>query len=222
MTPSLNPHGSHGSPYAPHPSMAGRPQSSSTTTTPTQPHSSSRPTKSKADQDDDDDNLSLFGDLPEARKRKFILVDDPGRGGRTRIKVTLDAVNPRAIPDSFREATAVFPRSYFKIEMQSPPPSPRGSRFFREDLDDGAEGGGDGPGEGKTVVPCPLPDGTVVELGVPRMRRSQRRRETKLNSLGNRMAWCMSRTFAGRVVFLQRARGSSFSFSQSEIWVRFG
>src|SRR3979490_1826614 len=33
------------------------------------------PTSARAKSSEDDDNRSLFGDIPEARKRKFILVD---------------------------------------------------------------------------------------------------------------------------------------------------
>ncbi len=41
----------------------------------------------------EEERISLFGDIPEAKKRKFILVDDPGKGGRVRVRVTLDTVD---------------------------------------------------------------------------------------------------------------------------------
>lgn len=155
----------------------------------------------------DDDNASLFGDVPEARKRKFILVDDPARGSRVRVRVTLDTVDTKQIPDSYRKTNSVYPRSWFPMQMQSPPPSAHGSRFFEDDDNDVEHDDGSGRPSafGKTMVPVPLPDGTECELAIPKMRRSQRSREVKLNDLGYRMAWQQSRVFAGRAVFLQRA-----------------
>ena len=68
-------------------------------------------------------------------------------------------------------------------------------------------GSGGGPAAfGKTMVQVPLMDGGVAEVAVPKMRRTQRGKEVKLNDLGYRMAWQQSRVFAGRAVFLQRAR----------------
>jgi hypothetical protein len=43
------------------------------------------------------------------------------------------------------------------------------------------------------------------EIAIPRMRKSIRGKEVRLNDLGYRMAWLQSRVFAGRTVFLQRA-----------------
>lgn len=186
----------------------------------------SRSTRAKSE---DDDNASLFGDIPEARKRKFILVEEPsGKGNRVRVRVTLDTVDTAQIPDSYRKINSVYPRSWFPMQMQSPPPSAHGSRFFEDDdVDDvarpagRAEGSRDGEGRGggsvggsgggpaafgKTMVQVPLMDGGVAEVAVPKMRRTQRGKEVKLNDLGYRMAWQQSRVFAGRAVFLQRAR----------------
>jgi len=154
--------------------------------------------------DDDDDNTSLFGDIPEAKKRKFILVDDLNRGQRIRVRVTLDTVDTTQIPDSYRKNNSVYPRSWFPMQMQSPPPSAHGSRFFEDDDADDDNGTGR-PGRGKTMVPVPMADGTEAEVATPKMRRLQRRKEVKLNDLGYRMAWHQSRAFSGRVVFLQRA-----------------
>ncbi len=200
--------------------------------------------------DEEDDTASLFGDIPEARKRKFILVEDPSRsGGRVRVRVTLDTVDTKAIPDSYRRTNSVYPRSWFPMQMQSPPPSAHGSRFFEDDdvddvasaaaaadVDDdddalavdrrgpppphrhhhrGDESGGEGSGGrrrgggpaafGKTMVQVPILDGGFAEVAVPKMRRTQRGKEVKLNDLGYRMAWQQSRVFAGKRVFLQRA-----------------
>lgn len=76
----------------------------------------------------------LFPDVPEAKKRKFVLVED--RGSRLRVRVTLNMVDTSEIPDSFRRSNAVCPGSFFPREMESPPPSPTGRRFFLNDLDD--------------------------------------------------------------------------------------
>jgi hypothetical protein len=160
---------------------------------------------------DDDDNTSLFGDIPEAKKRKFILVDDLNRGQRIRVRVTLDTVDTTQIPDSYRKNNSVYPRSWFPMQMQSPPPSAHGSRFFEDDDADDDNGTGR-PGRGKTMVPVPMADGTEAEVATPKMRRLQRRKEVKLNDLGYRMAWHQSRAFSGRVVFLQRACGFFLAF----------
>jgi hypothetical protein len=169
---------------------------------------------------EDEDTTSLFGDIPEARKRKFILVEDPSKNGaRVRVRVTLDTVDTKQIPDSYRKTNSVYPRSWFPMQMQSPPPSAHGSRFFEDDdVDDSLGRGGNGEdGDargggpaawGKTMVQVPMVDGGVAELAVPKCRRSQRGKEVKLNDLGYRMAWQQSRVFVGKAVFLQRARES--------------
>jgi hypothetical protein len=168
---------------------------------------------SRSYNDDPDD---LFPDIPEAKKRKFILVEDNVRGSRLRVRVTLDGVDTKEIPDSFRKGASVYPRSYFPREMQSPPPSATGSRFFMEDLSDEDDGieetegrsasrRGNRDGRGKVMVKVPIGDGQEGEVAIPRLRRATRGREVRLNDLGYRMAWLQSRVFAGRTVFLQRA-----------------
>lgn len=160
----------------------------------------------------------LFPDIPEAKKRKFILVEDSDRQSRLRVRVTLDGVDTREIPDSFRKGSSVYPRSYFPREMQSPPPSATGSRFFQDDdaEDDGSvdtEGrrpagaaAHSGRAAAKMLVKVPMGDGSEGEVAIPRMRHGARAKEVRLNDLGYRMAWLQSRVFAGRTVFLQRAR----------------
>jgi hypothetical protein len=96
--------------------------------------------------------------------------------------------------------------------MQSPPPSATGSRFFGEDHDDdgteeteGRESSRRGVNRtGKEMVKVPMGESSG-EIAIPRMRKSTRGREVRLNDLGYRMAWLQSRVFAGRTVFLQRA-----------------
>ncbi|KAK3310851.1 uncharacterized protein B0T15DRAFT_52191 [Chaetomium strumarium] len=160
----------------------------------------------------------LFPELPDSKKRKFILVDDNERQSRLRVRVTLDGVDTREIPDSFRKSSSVYPRSYFPREMQSPPPSATGSKFFTDDasdLEDDGTADTEGRGavyrnssrRGRTMVKVPLPEreGEEGEVAIPRMRKVFRGKEVRLNDLGYRMAWLQSRVFAGRTVFLQRA-----------------
>lgn len=161
-----------------------------------------------------DEPEGLFPDVPEAKKRKFILVDDNMRGGqRLRVRVTLDGVDTNEIPDSFRKGASVFPRSYFPREMQSPPPSATGSQFFMDDMSDdgiqeteGRELGRRGTAKSASqTMKVSMAEGQDGEIDVPRMRRAYRGKEVKLNDLAYRMAWLQSRVFAGRTVFLQRA-----------------
>ncbi|KAI1648212.1 uncharacterized protein F4817DRAFT_76871 [Daldinia loculata] len=163
--------------------------------------------------DDDKNPEGLFPDIPDAKKRKFILVEDNKRNSRLRVRVTLEDVNPKEIPDSFRKSSAVFPRSYFPREMQSPPPSATGSQFFEDDLsDDNVEVDGGrsrrarrGNVRERVMVKAPMSDGNEAEVAIPRIKRGTRIKEVRLNDLAYRMAWMHSRVFAGRTVFLQRA-----------------
>jgi hypothetical protein len=149
-----------------------------------------------------DRNAELFGDLPEKR-RKFILVDDPERSSRVRVRVMLDNIEMNEIPDSFRKTNAVFPRSYFPFQMQSP----RQRRFLEDEDDDGndEQDGSSRSGRGRTLVRVPLLDGSEAEVATPRIDRARRRKEMALNDLGYRMSWTQSRVFAGRPIFLQVA-----------------
>ncbi|PBP20189.1 hypothetical protein BUE80_DR009053 [Diplocarpon rosae] len=157
------------------------------------------------DEMDEEERRNLFGDIPEAKKRKFILVDDPGKGGRVRVRVTLDTVVTDEIPDSFRKSN-------------SPAAVARGSRFFEAGDEDDSGGapeegrglgrGRAGPGTGKQMVPIQLADGGEAEIAIPRMRKSWRRKEVTLNDLGYRMTWHQSRVFADKTVFLQKASGA--------------
>ena len=163
----------------------------------------------KAEKDDEDS--ALFGDVPEAKRRKFILVPDTQRDVRVRVKVTLDQVEMSEIPDSFREKNSVHPRSYYPVQMQLPPPSSRSSRFVEEE--DAEEDNGL-PTISRTSVQVPLPE-AEGELGVPKVTRSKRKKEQNLNEIGYRMAWSQMRVFDGRPMFLQRARKSCSAIVQS-------
>lgn len=165
--------------------------------------------------DDDDDsasanNKALFGDLPESKRRKFILVEDSQRGTRVRVRVMLDQVKMDDMPDAHLRHNAVYPRSYYPRQMRSPPDTP-GARKMWDDEDDTIETGGGvdsaapTPTRGRTIVPVSLMDGSEAKLPVPRMTKSRRQKEVALNELGYRMSWGQARTFNGRTLFLQRS-----------------
>ncbi|KAK5076627.1 hypothetical protein LTR64_005894 [Lithohypha guttulata] len=144
----------------------------------------------------EDDDTELFGDLPEGKKRKFILVDDTQKSARVRVKVTLDTVNVQDIPDSYRRQNSVYPRSYYPIQMQA---EPAAGRFAAEDAE--SEGA---PTVGKMTVPCTTTGGES-QVEVSQLTRSKREREGKINELGYRMAWGQGRVFSNRPIFLARA-----------------
>lgn len=153
----------------------------------------------------DDKNAILFGDLPEGKRRKFILVEDRQKNNKVRVKVQLDTVNMEEVPDSYRKSVSVYPRAYFPTQMQSPPSSARGQRFVVDDEDTPDNGEAT---IGRTLVPVPMLDGAEGELGVPKISRSKKNKEELLNDLGYRMSWSQSRVFAGRTIFLQQSCSS--------------
>ncbi|KAF2646159.1 hypothetical protein P280DRAFT_512354 [Massarina eburnea CBS 473.64] len=166
------------------------------------PSHSSSVAASKQEQDEEERKVAMFGDLPEAKRRKFILVDDAQRGTRVRVRVTLDSVKMEEMPDSYRKINSVFPRSYFAMQMTSPPASPRGSNVFDDEPDN--ESDPSFPCAGRTSVPVPTLDGDV-NVPKPRLTRAKRSKEITLNDLGYRMSWSQSRVFAGRTLFLQKS-----------------
>jgi hypothetical protein len=161
----------------------------------------------EVEDDDDERNPSreaLFGALPDGKRRKFILVDDPQRGCRVRVKVMLDQVNMNEIPDSYRMSNSVYPRTYFPVQMKHPRSRVvRGRRYFKDDhqTDDDQETAT----IGRILVPTPQTD-DGGEIAVPKLTRGRNRKEVLLNDLGYRMSWSQSRVFAGRPLFLQRSR----------------
>lgn len=165
--------------------------------------------------EDEERKHSLFGDLPEAKRRKFIVVEDPERNTRVRVRVMLDQVDMDELPDSFRKTNSVYPRSYFPIQMQSPTRSPRGDRFFDDDNPDGGSLDDDQATLGRTIVPVPLMDEAQGDFAVPKLSRAKRGKEVSLNDLGYRMNWSQSRVFYGRRMFLQRARKYNVSIRSS-------
>ncbi|TGZ76222.1 hypothetical protein EX30DRAFT_399424 [Ascodesmis nigricans] len=128
-------------------------------------------------------NTALFGDIPEHKQRKFILVDDPQRNSRVRVRVTLDQVQMQEIPDSYRKSNSVYPRSFISTQ--------------RELDDDSARN------EVHTMVKVDTMDGSEMTVMTPMPSEAKRRKEENLNELGYRMSWSQSRVFAGRLLFLQ-------------------
>lgn len=157
-----------------------------------------------ASREQDEEENALFGDLPEGKRRKFILVEDTQKNARVRVKVTLDQIEMSEIPDSYRKQNSVFPRAYFPVQMQTAMDTTRGDRFVEE----GDEVDGGVPTIGKTSVSVQTSDGEA-EVDVPQISRSKRGREQKINELGHRMAWGQGRVFSGRPIFLARARKCS-------------
>ena len=168
---------------------------------------------------------SLFADLPESKRRKFILVEDTERNSRVRVRVALEGVDIAEIPDSYRKGNSVYPRSWFPTQMQLSPSS-RGSRgrFVEDRVQQGSAGAEEEEEDedeeernvGSVMIRVPMLEGREGELAVPGLGRKWREREEKLNDLGYRMSWSQSRTFAGRVVFLQRSCESGISISRKE------
>ncbi|KAJ5948804.1 hypothetical protein N7454_002111 [Penicillium verhagenii] len=148
-------------------------------------------------------NDDLFGQLPDGKRRTFILVEDPQRGSRVRVKVGLDKVKMDEIPDSYRKINAVYPRTYFPTQMKDAQvlvdPS---KRFFAEDVEH--IGDPEDSTVGRTTVPAPSLDGER-DIDVPKLSRRRHRKEVMLNDLAYRLSWSQSRVFAGRMLFLQRS-----------------
>ena len=122
------------------------------------------------------------------------------------------------MPDSYRKANSVFPRAYFPMQMQSPPSTARGGRFF--DVGDVRGEGGDGTLVGRVGVGVEVGKGEegareLFEVEVPMVANGKKKREGVLNELGYRMSWSQSRVFAGRIMFLQKSRMWFFFLSFS-------
>lgn len=161
------------------------------------------PTIPEEDEDQSPSNEELFSHLPGGKPRTFILVEDPQRGSRVRVKVGLDKVKMQEIPDSYRKSNAVYPRTYFPTQMKDAPGKVTPSkRFFRDDTEQTEDP--EDATVGRTTVPAPSGDGQA-DIAVPKLSRRRHRKEVRLNDLGYRLSWCQSRIFAGRMLFLQRS-----------------
>lgn len=193
--------------YQPYPTVPTTLGPSMTPTMPGGIHPLGRPggnaTMVSKDHDErDEEDAALFGDIPEGKRRKFILVEDTQKSARVRVKVTLDQIEMSEIPDSYRKSNSVFPRAYYPVQMQSGPESGKSDRFVEEE---GAEVDDVMPTTGRLSVPVQGPDGEL-EVYVPKLSQGKRGREQKTNELGYRMAWGQGRVFSGRPIFLARAR----------------
>lgn len=155
----------------------------------------------------DQDDMELFGDIPEGKRRKFILVEDTQKNARVRVKVTLDQIAMSEMPDSYRKNNSTYPRAYYPVQMRSTSETMAGSRFSEEDVEDMDDAP---PTIGRMTVPCQTSDGEG-QVDIPQLTRAKRNRERKLNELGYRMAWGQSRVFSGRPVFLARSRKLAIS-----------
>ena len=183
---------------------------------PIHPQASTLAAPAVKEEEDESRKRKLFGDVPESKRRKFILVEDGQRGTRVRVRVMLDQVRMDDMPDAHLKINAVYPRSYYPRQTGSPNGSPR-ARINWDDEDDEAEGAsGTWPTRGKTTVPVSLMDGSEAKMPVPRMTKSKRNKEVALNELGYRMSWGQARTFNGRTLFLQRSR----KFRKASQWRR--
>lgn len=174
----------------------------------------SRPSFDEVDSEEEQSRKrTLFGDLPDAKRRKFILVEDSQRNTRVRVRVTLDQANMDDMPDAHLKVNAVYPRSYFLRQFGEIGGSAPSKAMLAEwdDDDDTVDDGSSS--RRKTLVRVPLMDGSDVELPVPRLTKSKRAREIMLNELGARMSWKQARTFHGRTLFLQKSRKLSTQLS---------
>ena len=122
----------------------------------------------------------------------------------------------KEIPDSYRKANSVFPRTYVPVHSPFAHQRRKGDRFMDDD-DEAAPvervvaGSADAEEDvtaGKTSVPMAMLEGG--EVLVPRLTRAKKQREELLNDMGYRMSWGQSRVFAGRMLFLQRSSRSSY------------
>ncbi len=153
--------------------------------------------------------LSFYGDIPEGKRRKFVVINDIEKNNKgVRVKFDLNTVPVHEAPDSYRKLNSVYPRAWFPTQMQLSPGSRGGrGRYLRMRDEDVGEGEED---NGVTVcVKVPLLEGAngdtrEEEARVPGLTRKVREKEEKLNDLGYRMSWSQSRSFANRVLFLQR------------------
>ena len=152
-------------------------------------------------------NNTLFGNLPEAKRRKFILVEDASKNGaKVRVRVSLEHPNICGMPDSSREINSVYPRAFFPKGMPRQAGPSRRNRFYG---DEDPEAGSKTDGQvtkGRTLVPIPVMDGEERDVPVPQIARGKQDKERLLNDLGYRMAWGQLSVFQHKKIFLQKAR----------------
>ncbi len=67
-----------------------------------------------------DEPEDLFPDLPEGKKRKFILVEDSDRQSRLRVRVTLEGVDTREIQTRFARAVPSSREAISRARCRAP------------------------------------------------------------------------------------------------------
>lgn len=176
-----------------------------------------RPANEEEEQEHSSRKRKLFGSVPEAKRRKFIIIDDSQRDTRVRVRVTFDQESLDEMPDAHLELNSVYPRSYYARQTGSPACLSRAHSMW-DDVDDDddvptARVSSSKPAlqpNSKTLVPIPSLDlSEPRSMPIPRTTKSRRNREIALNELGYIMSWAQPRQFNGRTLFLQRARKSS-------------
>ncbi|KEQ91029.1 hypothetical protein AUEXF2481DRAFT_83533 [Aureobasidium subglaciale EXF-2481] len=167
--------------------------------------SSTADTRNYVKAEENGEKLPLFGDEPEAKRRKFILVDDPLRGTRVRVHVELDNIKLDEMPDFHLQKNSVFPRQFYPRQMNSISSSPESSKDRHISVHTKTEGERITL-EGEDSVNVPLLDGSQLELPIPRISEHLRLKECALNELGYRMSWRHAKTFNERTIFMQRSR----------------
>lgn len=157
---------------------------------------------------------NVFNDIPDAKKRKFVVVNDAENGNKgVRVRFNLNEVDIEEIPDSYREKNSMFPRSWYPVQMQLSPGSRADRRGrFVESRDEDVEDGDDGEAlhVGHAMVKVPMLEGREGKLKVPGLGRRAKRREERLNEMGYRLIWGARKVMSDRVVFAQKSCESSF------------
>lgn len=139
-------------------------------------------------EEDDDKKPTPFADVPEGKKRKFILVDDFVRGTRVRVHVELDNIKMEEMPDFHLQKNSVFPRQFYPRQMRSPSDSPGNSKEWDKANSIRPEDSRVSL-KAEDLIRVPLLDGSQIELPVPRVSKDLQEKECALNELGYRMSW---------------------------------
>ncbi|KAI4730027.1 hypothetical protein E4T49_02221, partial [Aureobasidium sp. EXF-10728] len=153
--------------------------------------------------EDEDRKPSLPANVPEGKKRKFILVDDLARGTRVRVHVELDNIKLEEMPDYHLQKNSVFPRQFFPRQMHALSPG----HAHHEKINNECKGGeGSTTLESESLIHVPLLDGSQTQLSIPGTSKDLEAKECALNELGYRMSWRQAKTFNERTLFMQKSR----------------
>ncbi|THW68771.1 hypothetical protein D6D25_01228, partial [Aureobasidium pullulans] len=168
-------------------------------------HSSSSDSHGWIKSEDDERKPPLIKNVPEGKKRKFILVDDLVRGTRVRVHVELDNIKMEEMPDFHLQKNSVFPRQFFPRQMRSPSSSPRYPDGLVRAGEVEREDGSANFNDGDNMVHVPLMDGSRSGLSIPLGTKDLESKERELNELGYRMSWRQAKTFNERPIFMQKS-----------------